>query len=207
MLAIAGLLLASQAQSSGVEQYAPWAAMHCVDAKDQTVDALTTAFITIWLVFAFINRITRVSITEDVPRSRNWFIEKLIHHCDPLSTDAIKRSNLDRLKASKAFKKPRNSLVSKLSYHGSLYEFVLREFVGSFAWEVAWLIFAFAYGLTSTIASWSFCQQPTDDGAGSCWSTVLEMGFGQMVPLVLLLLPFFALLESYGKIDVLEIIF
>ncbi|KAF2691577.1 hypothetical protein K458DRAFT_398025 [Lentithecium fluviatile CBS 122367] len=196
MLAIAGLLLASQIQSSGKYQYAPWSAMHCVRDKSTPPDVLSLAFITIWLFFAFTNRIVDICTTGHISTSRSWPFEKIMSLLS--AEEGTGRTSEDILRNSKWVKSPQKTLTARFGTTLVLLDFVWREFAGSFAWEIAWLIFAFAYGLVSTIVAWSSCAQ-LDNELGTCWGSVLEMGFGQMVPLILLLLPFFGLLEFKGS--------
>jgi hypothetical protein len=199
MLPIAGLLLASTIQSSGISVfYAPWHAVHCVVGQSAFVDMFSVSFITVWLVSAFTNRIMNVYLNEQEQHSRSWLFGKIMDRIDPLPPGQSRPSNLDILRAYHIIQQPQKGFGATLKTNRVLFEFALREFNSSFAWEIVWLIFSFLYGLTNTIVAWKFCSEP-DNEPGSCWSSILQMGFGQMVPLVLLLLPFLALLESFGK--------
>jgi hypothetical protein len=202
MLPNAGLLLASQIQSSGLSWVAPWTAMHCVDRNTSAADGLAVSFITVWLVFAFVNRIINICGEGQKISERSWVFEKLVHHLK-LQPKEGWPTNLKVF--TKAVKHP---IKDKKHTRGRKYEqilfinirlliFFLTDIMNSLAWEIMWLSFAFIYGLTGTIVAWSNCYQPTN--LGSCWGNVLQMGLGQMVPLVLLILPAFAFLESFSK--------
>ncbi|KAF1999214.1 hypothetical protein P154DRAFT_577151 [Amniculicola lignicola CBS 123094] len=65
---------------------------------------------------------------------------------------------------------------------------VFIEFNASFISTIASILFMGAYGLTRTILIWS------------SHSIELEMGLGQMVPLILLVLPVFALIETLSEV-------
>lgn len=199
MLAVAGLLLASQIQSNGSYSEDSWSALHCTTIDSVTVDTLSITFIAVWLVFAFTNRILSVCATEASAPVRSWFFEKVMDRLKPLPLGTSRPTNLEILRTRKAITEAEKPFGLIGAYMG-LYGFVLREFMSSFAWEISWLIFSSAYGITSTIMSWDNCSQPGEEFE-SCWGKVLEMGFGQIVPLVLLLLPFFALVESFCKFD------
>jgi len=198
MVPNAGLLLASQIQSSVVFSAAPWAAMYCVDTNTRTVDILGVSFIAVWLVFAFFNRIVNVCGEEQKIPERSWIFERLVHHLklQPKDRAGGWRTNLEVL--TEATKKlTRRGVADRLLFDIHILIFLIKDMVNSLAWEIMWLSFAYVYGLTRTITIWTGCGQPTD--LGSCWGNVLQMGLGQIVPLVLLILPAFAFLESFSE--------
>lgn len=70
------------------------------------------------------------------------------------------------------------------------------SFTGSFMFEILWLIFYFAFGLAQVV----FYLTSTDTGRPAI---SFEPRFGQLLPLVLLTLPFLAMLEGYsGEVPV-----
>ena len=204
MLPIAGLLLASIIQSSGTYFYAPWDAIHCLNNNGQPIDIISVSFITVWLVTAFANRISNVCVADDKQRERSWLFQLILDRIDPLPSGQTRLTNVEILEAkAKVIKQqPKKGFTLVIA---ELFQFAIVEFSYSFAWEISWLMFSFGYGLSSTIIAWSSCFQP-DDALGSCWDSVVEMGFGQIVPIVLLVLPALAFLESMGKLDTTHIL-
>ena len=86
------------------------------------------------------------------------------------------------------------SIASKLRFWLSMLPFFYNELFNSFLWELSFATFGFTYGLLQVIANrwpqfFSSLTQPIDMGD--------VMGFGQIVPLLLLLLPGLAAVEVY----------
>jgi hypothetical protein len=200
MVPNAGLLLASQIQSSSLPSVAPWAAIHCVDTNQSTVDLLSVSFITVWLIFAFLNRIINICSEGQKYPDRSWIFEKLVHRLGlkPKERDDGQPTNIKiSTKATKNSTREGEWFVQGLVINLRLVSFFLKDIMNSLAWEIMWISFSFTYGLSATIIAWNSCDQPTDQG--SCWENVLQMGLGQMVPLLLLILPAFAFLESFSE--------
>jgi hypothetical protein len=200
MVPNAGLLLASQIQSNALPSVAPWAAIHCVDTNQSIVDIVGVSFITIWLIFAFLNRIINICSEGQKFPERSWIFEKLVHRLKPQPKERAEGRPTNIKILTKATKKPtrEEELVEGLFITLRLVFFFLNDIMNSLAWEIMWISFAFMYGLSATILAWNSCDQPTDQG--SCWGNVLQMGLGQMVPLLLLILPAFAFLESFSGV-------
>jgi hypothetical protein len=200
MLAIAILLFVSQIRSSGINKSEKsWYITSCVEGNYNVSSIVPASFVTVWLVFAFLNRILSIFHDIESSSSRNWFVINLVKHIDPES-DVATRTNLAMLKDHivDLLEKEPPSRLEQFRFHLHVAAFVLREFMGSFTWEIAWILFSTSYGLTSTIRSWNSCGQP--DGE-ACWGSIRKMTIGQIIPLVLLLLPFLALAESFGRFN------
>jgi hypothetical protein len=193
------LLLASQILSRSHEATVPWAAMHCVNPKKSFVDYLSLSFITLWVIFAFINRIINISGKERKLSNRSWMFEKVVDYYKLQPKDASQGwpNNLQILNEKIKNEKKNSKIARKVM----VIDFFLTDIMSSLAWEINWLCFSFAYGLSGTIITWISCSQPTDE-FGYCWGSVMQMGLGQMIPLILLILPVFAILESFSKCDV-----
>jgi hypothetical protein len=201
MLPNAGLLLASQIQGNGLFEVPSWMAFHCVKANQSYYDAIAISFISVWLVFAFFNRIVNICYSQDRPE-RSWLFEFFVKRFK-LKPDGAR---IDWPTAQERFNErfiklpERRTSVRALSLSGALLLFFLEDIMGSFFWEILWVLFSLAYGLTGLFTIWGTCTQPGhDDDYGSCWPDILEMGLGQMMPLLLLILPVFAYIESYSE--------
>jgi hypothetical protein len=199
MLPNAALLLASQIQSNGLVGFPSWMAFHCVKVNQSAYDAIAISFIAVWLVFAFFNRIVNICYSQDRPE-RSWLFEFLVKRFKLKPDGARAEWPTAQERFDERFVKlpERRTTAQELSLSGALLLFFLEDIMGSLFWEILWLIFSLAYGITGIFMVWGTCSQPGDE-AGSCWPDILEMGLGQMMPLILLILPVFAYIESYSK--------
>lgn len=197
MVPNAALLLVSQIQSQVLSQAAPWSAKHCVGANAKPSNTLGVCFISVWLIFAFFNRISNICGEEQERPERSWIFEELVRRFSLQPQNPVEGWPSNLTDFTQRMKKFTNE--SFQHHAGSFFTFLIffeADLKNSLAWEIMWLWFAFAYGLMETIRAWMSCTQPEH---GSCWGDVLQMGLGQMMPLVLLILPAFAILESFSK--------
>ena len=207
MAANAALLLASQIQSNGLHGFPSWAAMHCIKPTRTPFDYLSISFVTIWLVFAFVNRIINVCSQPESLSERSWLF-KLAVRCFKLKPQDESKGwpthsqYYDQF--TSGFREPYTTFQEiRLCIY--LVLFFLVDVMDSLFWEILWLCFSLVYGLTGIALAWQHCSQPTKE-LGKCWNSVREMGLGQMLPLILLILPVFTFLETHCKVLAFDII-
>lgn len=192
MLVQGGLHLASRLFESTVShrgndsdiEYRPWLDIFC-HYKYGSVQVFRGILFGAWFVTCYAKGIVNMFVDSPGKPSQSWPMAVLMRFRSRPDTPRL--SNLDVLRKGLA-KKP-----------DLMREFAASEFFGSFGWDLAWLVGALVYGLYNIIDVWLSCAQPAD-GPVSCWTTTLNMGFGQIAALVLLLILPFNCLDAYGAV-------
>ncbi|KAF2730917.1 hypothetical protein EJ04DRAFT_567287 [Polyplosphaeria fusca] len=178
MISNTALLLAGQIQSNGMLGFTSWTAVRCIKADQFTYDVMDLFYA---LTFA----------------ERTWFFEyvALLCNLEPAGGSEKWPTSLQRY----------NERIARCNGEFGVYLYASAHFcvwfeamVGSLFWEILWLALPLAYGLTGIAVGWVNCSQPPGS-SDTCWSKVLEMGLGQMIPLITLLLPLFSFLESFAE--------
>ncbi|KAK1765410.1 hypothetical protein QBC33DRAFT_544239 [Phialemonium atrogriseum] len=156
-------------------------------------------FSIIWLVYAFTTRVIQVSVPEPSDTSRQRIFDRFRNRLGNMPT--IRDRVSSRIAALRQQEHP--SVSTKFHLAFSAIYFAHIELSSSFAWQVIWLTFSFGYGVRISTDSWSFCysmaeywQDPSSDPA-RCLTPALQMGFGQIVPLVLLALPVLSFVGAF----------
>lgn len=195
MTVILALLIAARTIRVTISNEAakPTDAVFCVygQARSSTV---VDYFSLCWLLYAFISRTGQVYVRksgDEDDDSRHRFFDGLKRWINPNTelTTPLRRSlaRISKIKQRNlAWPKP-----LRISLNVQFGVLAYKEFVASFAYEIVWTIFGFVYGATLSAEAWQFCQSlDADLGQENCLRPALQMGFGQIVPLVLLILPF-----------------
>ncbi|KAE8449038.1 hypothetical protein EG329_008626 [Mollisiaceae sp. DMI_Dod_QoI] len=153
--------------------------MHCIKTNQSAYDVISISFISAWLVFAFLNRIVNICYKQSISE-RSWLFEYVVLHfkLEPEGESQKWHTDRERLDERLAKLPERRTAVQDLVYCVALLLFFLEDIMGTL--------------------TWTNCSQPTDN-SDSCWPKVLEMGLGQIIPLILLTLPAFAFLESFAE--------
>lgn len=104
---------------------------------------------------------------------------------------------LQKLEEHSVQYKSRPSLNTKLNCIVAYFGFVRAEFASSFLWEIIWMVALFAFSLFQLVVqrwnqSWSVGRSLVFQGDEN------ELGFGQIVALFLIALPFLGLFEAFG---------
>lgn len=201
MLVVVVLLLAANSISVTTDlshsRNRPSDAIFCAYRK--TKYKAVDLFGIIWLIYAFTTRVIQVSIPEPSDTSRQRIFDRLRSRLDNMPTirDRVS-SRIATLRQQEHL-----SVLAKLSLLWNAFYFAYIELSSSFAWQVIWLTFSFGYGVRISADSWSFCysmaeflQDPSSDPA-RCLTPALQMGFGQIVPLVLLALPVLSFVGAF----------
>ena len=198
MIPNAGLLLASQILSNGTHDFPPWASMHCIKLKRSPFDIISTCFITVWVVFAFTNRIINVCSLQKSYSKRSWLFEVIAKRLGLKPEDQSKgwSTHSQRFERFVSRFPERRTTSQEFLLCITLVLFFLVDVMDSLFWEILWLCFSLVYGLTGVALTWGHCSQKD---LGTCWPGILQMGLGQIIPLVLLILPAFTFLESFGE--------
>lgn len=149
----------------------------------------------IWALIVYTNRI--VFLYTDYPRgARSWMYRFALNRLK-----INPKENIHQDKAIRGLASLHNPTawpaLRFLKAIIVLSNFAFAELVGSFLWEIVWLLFVNTYGIASTFV-WrtltfqyvTFCGLNIENSAGS-------MGFGQIVALVLLSLPILAAGGAY----------
>jgi len=193
MIIIVGLLLTANIMSYTIDigsySLQPSDAMFCAFGKSKA-GAQVDYFTTVWLIYAFTTRSILVCRKGSHNHSRVMLLDLIKKWIDPGFTGSTAQERfLDRLSQLDAQKRVIRQLC--ILYLACL------ELTASFTYEIIWLIFSFSYGVRLSAITWQFCYKQEDESTASCLKPALEMGFGQIVPLVLLLLPLLSWADSF----------
>lgn len=144
-----------------------------------------------WLVAAYVNRLAAVSVKTRADPLRSWVYHYAILKADanfvpPVPVDRRARA-IDKIRA--ANDQPSRLKKSILNLF-ELVRFAYAELISSFLWELIWLLFGLVYAISQLGNTWRKFESPNK-------SSLFVMGFGQMVPIILLVLPVLAALEVY----------
>lgn len=162
------------------------------------------AFIAIWLVFAYTNRLSELYQDR---KPHGWlydpFVSRLREELGDrhLLQKAMEITGVNAAPVTDSLKKP----IRLLIFYAAAYQ----QLATSFFWEIAWLMFSMSFGLTQIITVWK--RLPASPFAGEdlldedqisiARDTIHHMDFGQMVPLLLLVLPFLSAIEAIEDME------
>lgn len=152
------------------------------------LNILSAVAIIMFLIVTYGNRLTAL-YSQDPNQSMfrwvgGWFAQK-VGRQSTISREARTVSTLRRISAQQF-----PSWTKRLLSSATICNFVYEEFLDSFLWQIIWLIFSNMYGLLQLLAA-RFLGAPKTNGNEN------EMGFGQLVALLLLALPALAVAEVY----------
>ena len=104
---------------------------------------------------------------------------------------------LQKLEKNLGHYKSRPTLNIKLQSIFAYFGFIRAEFASSFLWEIIWMLALFAFSLFQLVVqrwnqAWSVGRSLVFEGNED------ELGFGQIVALFLIALPFLGLFEAFG---------
>jgi hypothetical protein len=160
------------------------------DSYYRTANAFNLSLIVVWLIFAYVNRIEALFDQGRGKGSESWAIKYFTKKFNPELLDeddhqrAIKRiSKLSELQHSPVERHFLTGLALTI--------FANAQLRSSFLWEIIWIHFAFIYGITNLALIWM-----TPFFAAS-YSGITTIGFGQLISILLLILPFLNVAEVY----------
>jgi hypothetical protein len=146
---------------------------------------LTDVILSIWIISAYISRILSL-FGPGWYRSKGGLFGLVMKHVTGDTRWA--QRNYQEVIIEWIRKRKLDNICHLISGASALFLIAYLEMKESFWWEVSWLIAYGVYGLTLVISNWIVVP------------IAKEMTFGQLVPLVLIILPFFAFLEAFdGK--------
>ena len=149
-------------------------------------------WIILYLLIAYGNKIISLYHKDSQITVFGWLLQNLYKLSGiPASISYQQRA---KQKLSATHRTAKRSILSRVRYHFSMIPFFFDELLNSFLWELIFATFGFTYGLIQVVTSrwpqfFSYLSQPIDSGD--------IMGFGQIVPLLLLFLPGLAAVEVY----------
>ncbi|KAH8890404.1 hypothetical protein GQ53DRAFT_175951 [Thozetella sp. PMI_491] len=156
-------------------------------------------FSIIWLAYAFITRTAQVFLPEPSDPSAGRIFDRFSPRFGRVVS--IRAREVKRISTLLKEKRGTIQLLPHVVYLAYI------ELSSSFAWQIIWLIFSFSYGFSSSVTSWQSCYSYNDFLSGAnqtmspdvlnCLGPATRMGFGQIAPLVLLLLPVLSFLEAF----------
>ena len=191
LLLAASVISTSTDVSFSVNQ--PSDAVFCAYRK-QSKDMGIDVFSMIWLIYAFITKTIQVFVSEPSAPGHNRIFDRLRIRLDHKRT--VRDRVLDKLEANSHQSK-------KLIFRANALYFAYIELSGSFSWQIIWLVYSFGYGVRISIDSWTLCysfnrfQENQGEDPATCLTPALSMGFGQIVPLVLLILPILSFVGAF----------
>jgi hypothetical protein len=196
MLLIAVLLLAAEVISylnifqPNLENVAMYCALH--PRKDDALLGFLPNLLpaATWLVAAYINRLGAVYVKTPSDSSRSWAYYYAIIKADP---NFVPPTRVDP--QAKAIDKIRLVREEPGRSHWilnwmELIRFAHVQLIGSFLWELIWVFFGLIYGISQLVVAWIQVESQKK-------SSLFVMGFGQMVPIILLVLPVLTALEVF----------
>ncbi|OCK73708.1 hypothetical protein K432DRAFT_410468 [Lepidopterella palustris CBS 459.81] len=206
MLLIAALLIAGNFMRTTTDISLAWQrpdlCLYCLfnnSSLRKKASVGVDIFSMIWLFSAYANRLVALYDSDVTTHSRSWIYRCFMRKGSRQRSDPYTRQNiLDKIHAvCESHRAPRSKAFINAAHLLSL---AYVEMKGSFWWEIVWLLFGAAYGLTTVFTVWFSRSQ---SGQLFLGATATTMGFGQIVPLLLLILPIFAALEA--KADATEV--
>ena len=141
------------------------------------------------LISGYVRRILELYVDGSQNFPRSWQVALLANTIGwPASSKA------DILEARQRLASRLSGPTLGINGLGRIFFLVIpRNFNQSFMFEVVWLIFYFAFGISQV----AFYLQGYD-GDGRNTAVSFEPSFGQLLPLVLMILPFLAMAEGYS---------
>lgn len=197
MFAVVILLLAASVISTTTEVTfsvnQPSDAVFCAYRK-QSKNAGIDLFSMAWLIYAFITKKIQVFVSEPSEPGQNRIFDRLRRRLNHNST--VRDRVLSKLAANAQRRE-------RLIFRANAVYFAYMELSTSFLWQIIWLVYSFGYGVRISISSWTLCysfnrfHEDQGEAPATCLMPALNMGFGQIVPLVLLVLPIFSFVGAF----------
>lgn len=204
MLLIAGLLIAAEVityiilTQGGGENIAMYCAVSRPNLSDTAYLIPYLLPILIWLVAAYVNRLTPIYAEDRGDPSRSWLFHYMMLKVDPHyeSTEPVE-GHVEAIRRIKKIKNEQGVLLRALIWY-ELFRHAYLQLTGSFLWDLMWMSFALIYGISQLVVTW---VQNSTQSDGNNAHFLFDMGFGQIVSIILLLLPALAALEVlYGML-------
>ncbi|KAI9747566.1 MAG: hypothetical protein M1815_004086 [Lichina confinis] len=199
VLSVIGLLAAQIATFNG--HLSNNTLFYCATAQGFYVELFTDrldfhrlVIVTIWLSYAFANRLTWLYRKDQTVYSKSIVYRKIMAMLKQPVEAVPMRVHVAERSREVLMRKPLSSFRAKLGSLAATYDLVGEEFGASFLCQISWLAFSLAYGIGQTIVA---RQQLSHSHGDSSMEGLNVMGFGQIVAIMLLLLPLIMAGEIY----------
>ncbi|KAI9877796.1 MAG: hypothetical protein M1830_002767 [Pleopsidium flavum] len=197
MMSVLGMLLAAEVISELAMFNHPYLPVHCaLTVKDSSPSSgfpgeKVLIWLLLYLIIGYGNRITSLYNEDSALTVFGWLLRKAQRKAGVLEGMTYQeraRRALDNIHGVR-----RRKIWQNFTDYVSISGFFFDQLLNSFLWQLMFATFGFIYGLLEVCVNrWVDFYYTDNVGAGAD-----AMGFGQIMPLLLLLLPILAALEVY----------